>query len=70
MSKLVWIALFGLALTGCASDNRNTSASGGSSTTQAPASTNEDMRGSSNTAPGAEGDRLPPKGSSAPRPTY
>jgi hypothetical protein len=31
------------------------------------------MKGSSNTAPGAEGDRLPPKGSSgstAPRSTY
>jgi hypothetical protein len=70
MSKLVWIALFGLALAGCASDNRNTSPSGGSSATTAPKDSNQDMRGSSNTAPGAEGDRLPPKGSSAPRPTY
>jgi hypothetical protein len=72
MSKLVWIALLGLALAGCASDNRNSRASaGGSTATTAPSGTNEDMRGSQNTAPGAEGDRLPPRGSStAPRSTY
>jgi hypothetical protein len=76
MSKLVWIALLGLALAGCASDSRSTrggSTSGGSATT-APSGSNQDMKGSSNTAPGAEGDRQPPKGSSsgstAPRSTY
>ena len=76
MSKLIWIALLGIALAGCASDNRSTrsgSAAGGGSATTAPSGTNQDMKGSSNTAPGAEGDRLPPKGSSgstAPRSTY
>jgi hypothetical protein len=75
MSKLVWIALLGVALAGCASDNPGrTSSAGGSSATTAPPNTNEDMRGSNNTAPGAEGDRLPPRGSSsgssAPRSTY
>ena len=82
MNKLVWIALFGIALAGCASDNRSTSSSSGpsgggrSSSTTAQPGTNEDMKGSQNTAPGAEGDRLPPRGSSsgssttAPRSTY
>jgi hypothetical protein len=75
MSKLAWIALLGLVLAGCAGDNRDRSADrgasgGGSTATTAPAGTNEDMRGSKNTAPGAEGDRLPPRGSSAPARTY
>jgi hypothetical protein len=61
MTKLIWIALCGLALAGCAADHRNTSgsASGGSSATTAP-----------NTAPGDEGDRQKPAGSTAPRSTY
>jgi len=71
MSKLVWVALFGLVLAGCAADSRNTGgSSSGSTATTAPAGTNEDMRGSKNTAPGAEGDRRPPAGSTAPRSTY
>jgi len=59
MTKLLWIALCGLALAGCAADHRNTSASGGSSATTAP-----------NTAPGDEGDRQKPAGSTAPRSAY
>jgi len=63
MTKLIWIALCGLALAGCAADHRSTSgstgASGGSSATTAP-----------NTAPGDEGDRQKPAGSTAPRSTY
>ena len=61
MTKLLWIALFGLTLAGCAADHRNTSgstsASGGSSATTAP-------------APGDEADRQKPAGSTAPRSTY
>jgi hypothetical protein len=72
MSKLIWIALCGLTLAGCA-DHRNTSgstsASGGSSATTATGG-REDMRGSNNTAPGDEGDRQKPAGSTAPRSTY
>ena len=73
MTKLIWIALCGLALAGCAADHRNTSgstsASGGASATTGTGGT-EDMRGSNNTAPGAEGDRQKPAGSTAPRSTY
>ena len=62
MTKLLWIALCGLTLAGCAADHRNTSgstsASGGSSATTAPV------------APGDEGDRQKPAGSTAPRSTY
>jgi PBP1b-binding outer membrane lipoprotein LpoB len=71
MSKLAWIALLALVLAGCAGDNRDRSASsGGSSVTTAPAGSNEDMRGSKDTAPGDEGDRLPPRGSPAPSNRY
>jgi hypothetical protein len=74
MSKLIWIALFGLILAGCAADNRDRSAdrgaSGGASATTAPPGQNEDMRNSKDTAPGADGDRRPPTGSPAPRSTY
>lgn len=63
MSKLVWIALCGLILAGCASDDR--AASG--ATTAPP--NREDMRNSKDVAPGAEGDRQRPAGSTAPR-TY
>ena len=70
MTKLLFIALCGLSLAGCAATHRNTSASGGSSATTAP-SGQEDMRGSNNGGPGPEGDRQRPAGSStAPRSTY
>jgi hypothetical protein len=69
MSRLIWIALCGLTLAGCAADHRSTSASGGSSATTATGG-REDMRGSNNTAPGDEGDRQKPAGSTAPRSTY
>jgi hypothetical protein len=67
MSKLIWIALCGLAFAGCASENRSASASGA---TTAPSGTNEQMRGSKDVAPGDEGDRQRPQGSPAPRSTY
>jgi hypothetical protein len=71
MSKLIWIALCGLVLAGCAADNRGNSADRSTSgATTAPVG-REDMRGSQDTAPGAEGDRQRPPGSStAPRSTY
>jgi hypothetical protein len=69
MTKLLWIALCGVTLAGCAADHRNTNASGGSSATTAPVG-REDMRGSNNAAPGDEGDRQKPAGSTAPRSTY
>ena len=76
MSKLAWIALCGLvAVAGCTSNTRGTSgdrdrASGGaSSATTAPAG-REDMRGSKDVAPGAEGDRERPRGSAAPSRGY
>jgi hypothetical protein len=63
MSKLVWIALLGLAMAGCASDNKSPSASGGSSATTAPSS-------SGTTAPGTDTDQKKSGTSSAPRSTY
>ena len=57
MARLAWIAVFGLFLAGCAAD-RTDSAAGGATTA---ASGNEDMRGSQDTAPGAEGDRQRPR---------
>ena len=69
MTKLLLIALCGLSLAGCAANDRNTSASGGSSATTAP-SGQEDMRGSKESGPGPEGDRQRPSGTSAPRSTY
>jgi len=74
MSKLIWIAAFGLVLAGCASDNRDrstsTGASGGSTATTAPTGVNEDKRRSQDVAPGDEGNRQRPQGSTAPRSTY
>ena len=74
MSKLIWIAAFGLVLAGCAADNRDrsgsTGASGGSSATTAPSGTNEDLKNSKDVAPGDEGSRRRPQDSSAPRNTY
>ena len=71
MSKLIWIALFGLTLAGCAADSRNTgSSAGGSTATTAPAGSNEDMRNSKDSGPGPEGDKQRPAGSPAPRSTY
>jgi len=74
MSKLIWIAAFGLVLAGCAADNRDrsgsTGASGGSTATTAPSGVNEDRRNSRDVAPGDEGTRQRPQGSSAPRSTY
>ena len=59
MTKLLWIALFGLTLAGCAADHRNTSGS-----------TSASGQSSANTAPGDESDRQKPAGSTAPRSTY
>ena len=71
MSKLIWIAAFGLVLAGCAADNRDRSgSSGGSTATTAPSGVNEDRRNSRDVAPGDEGTRQRPQGSSAPRSTY
>jgi hypothetical protein len=69
MSKLIWIALFGLTLAGCAADSRNSSSAGGSTATTAPAGSNEDMRNSTESGPGPEGDKQRPAGST-PRSTY
>ena len=70
MSKLVWIAAFGLFLAGCAADRSPSSSAGGSSATTAPAGSNEDMRNSKESGPGPEGDRQRPAGSTAPSRTY
>ena len=73
MSKLIWIALFGLALAGCASDQRSNSGSSASGRSASGATTpsgNEAMRGSNDVSPGAEGEREKPAGSPAPRSTY
>ena len=70
MNKFALIALCGIALAGCAADNRgarvdgtaSSSAGGTSGATTAPAG-REDMRNSQDTAPAAEGDRRRPSGS-------
>jgi hypothetical protein len=56
--------LFGLLLAGCAADDR--SSGGATATTD---KNTQDMRGSSDTAPGAEGDRRRPA-DTAPAPKY
>jgi hypothetical protein len=66
MNKLALIALCGLFIAGCATDESERAASGA---TTAPAN-REDMRGSKNTAPGAEGDRQRPAGTSSPSRSY
>ena len=59
MLKLAFLAVFGLILAGCASDRPERAGSG--ATAAPPGATNPDMRGSSDTAPGAEGDRRRPQ---------
>ena len=68
MLRLVLLAVFALTVAGCASDPADRSASGGASATTQ--STNQDMRGSSDTAPGAEGDRRRPDDSARPSRGY
>jgi hypothetical protein len=65
MLKLAFIAAFALTLAGCASDRE---ASGGATATTQPG--NQDMRGSSDTAPGAEGDRRRPDNTTRPARGY
>jgi hypothetical protein len=64
MTRFLWAALFGLLLAGCAADDR--SSGGATATTD---KNTQDMRGSSDTAPGAEGDRRRPA-DTAPAPKY
>ena len=68
MLRLALLAVFALTFAGCASDRADRSASGGASATTQP--TNQDMRGSSDTAPGAEGDRRRPDNSTRPSRGY
>ena len=69
MLRLALLAVFALTFAGCASDRADRSASGGASaTTTQP--TNQDMRGSRDTAPGAEGDRRRPDNSTRPSRGY
>ena len=67
MLKLAFLALFGLVLAGCASE-RSDGASGGASATTQPG--NQDMRGSDDVAPGAEGDRRRPDNTTRPSRGY
>jgi hypothetical protein len=55
MTRFLWAALFGLILGGCTADDAGRS-SGGATTDR----NTQDMKGSSDTAPGAEGDRRRP----------
>lgn len=59
MSQFLWAAVFGLglALGGCAADDADRSSGGATATTEKET---QDMRGSSDTAPGAQGDRRRP----------
>ena len=66
MLRLAFLAIFALVLAGCASDR--TDASGGASATTQPS--NQDMRGSKDVAPGAEGDRRRPDNTTSPSRGY
>lgn len=68
MTKFLWAAMLGLGLIlgGCASDDADRSSGGATATTEKET---QDMRGSSDTAPGAEGDRRRPS-DSAPATKY
>jgi hypothetical protein len=68
MLKLAFLAVLALTFAGCASDPRDPSASGGASATTQPS--NQDMRGSKDIAPGAEGDRRRPDTSTRPSRGY
>ena len=59
MRTFLWAAVFGfgLVLGGCAADDADRSSGGATATTEKET---QDMRGSSDTAPGAEGDRRRP----------
>jgi hypothetical protein len=59
MTRFLWaaVAVFGLILGGCAADDADRSSGGATATTERET---QDMRGSKDIAPGAEGDRRRP----------
>ena len=69
MSKLAWMAMSALvAIAGCASDTRTSTGASAGVTTEP---SNQHMRGSSDTAPGADtSDRRRPAGATEARPKY
>jgi hypothetical protein len=68
MLRLAFLAVLALAFAGCASEPADRSASGGASATTQQS--NQDMRGSKDIAPGAEGDRRRPDNSAPPSRGY